>query len=99
MHSPEREEEWIEKYRAALDGNPIQPSRLARARGALRRTQQTLVAEIGRMFGIRNGQPIKIASRLHAQDRSQMISKRGDVQPDPASPDVDHNVLLEGDRG
>jgi len=53
--SAKQEQDWIEKYRAALALTPA-PSRLAQLRSAMRDAWRTLPAGIKRIFGTRKTQ-------------------------------------------
>jgi hypothetical protein len=47
----EAEQDWIDKYRAALDNTPIPTSRLRRVRNKLSAAQRTFTAGMKRIFG------------------------------------------------
>lgn len=85
MHSPEREQEWIKKYREALNSNPTQPSRLARARAALWRAQQALVAAMKRRFAGGKEWPVESGLGADLPLSQPANSRRKDVQREQAS--------------
>jgi len=47
----EAEQDWIEKYRAALDNNPVRPSRFRRVRNKLSGARRAFAAGMKRIFG------------------------------------------------
>jgi hypothetical protein len=49
-HSPDKEQAWIEKYRAALDTKSSRPSRISRAGAVVRGARRAVIAGIGRIF-------------------------------------------------
>jgi len=47
----EAEQDWIDKYRSALDNNPVRPSRLRRMRNKLSGARRAFAAGMKRIFG------------------------------------------------
>jgi hypothetical protein len=69
----EPERDWIAKYRAALEMNPIKPSRISRIRGSIRAAQRSFLTGIVRVFGSKKKLSIKGESILEAP-RETVIS-------------------------
>ena len=47
----EAEQDWIDKYRAALDNNPVRPSRFRRVRNRLSGARRAFATGMKRIFG------------------------------------------------
>ena len=54
-HLNDADEAWIAKYRAALNDNPIQPSRSMRVRAVLQSAQNVAISKISRILARWNG--------------------------------------------
>jgi hypothetical protein len=52
-----KDQDWVEKYRAAIDRSPVPRSRLSRIRGAVAGAQRALFAGMKRIFGTVKGHP------------------------------------------
>jgi hypothetical protein len=96
-----KDQDWIEKYRAAMDGNPVPRSRLSRMRGAVAGARRALFAGMKRIFGAapvfdvrnkneKNAEPAEIAEisnrkAVRRESGRQKSGKRRSVRAKKAS--------------
>ena len=92
----EAEQDWIDKYRAALDNNPVRPSRLRRVRNKLSGARRAFVTGMKRIFGSQlNAAP---ASAEHA-NLSAANSKLPSSPNEPRKPIAQDAILPDQKRG
>ena len=85
------DEAWIAKYRAALNDNPIQPSRSARVRALLQSAQNLAISKISQILAGWNGarrqqrRPVASSEAAPPSEPPSLVGNR-----DLSGPKADH---------